>query len=385
MRLRKGSFLFCDYLKQLGRVSASLNQKLIRFEAQSRVVYFHPLNFIRFVLAVGVILFHFGVNYYPFNLPVLKTLIQNSSFRVSFFFFISGFVMSMVYAKQVPGLTAAYFYKRRFTRIFPVYWLAFILTILGLVFLNHAAPRGLNIIIHFLGLQSLYPGNALDLNFTTWSISVELVFYLVFPFLLKWMIQLSSKKLLMVTLIIWLIQSLQHILFIEFLYDGTKAVEEFINAFPLWHLPTFFAGMATARFIALNSFSEFFTKNAFSFFITGLLIFSYIIFIPNPILKYIHNGLLSPLFLIVVASLYYDTSIVNRILSHKHLSRLGDLSYGLFIFQYPVWIICTKLSGENFIRTSWFFSLYFACLLIVSITINMIFEKPLLRILRKEG
>jgi peptidoglycan/LPS O-acetylase OafA/YrhL len=201
-------------------------------------VYFHPLNFIRFILALGVLLFHYGVNYYPFNLPHLKTLIANSSFRVSFFFFISGFVMSLVYGRQ-QDLTPQHFYLRRFTRIFPVYWLAFVFTILVVIFLNHASPRGLNIILHFLGLQSLYSGHVLDLNFTTWSISVELVFYLLFPFLLRWMMKLSLTRLTIAVIVIWTVQSLQHILFVEFLYNGTKPMEEFINTFPLGIFPRF--------------------------------------------------------------------------------------------------------------------------------------------------
>jgi peptidoglycan/LPS O-acetylase OafA/YrhL len=348
-------------------------------------VYFHPLNFIRFILAIGVILYHYGINYYPFNLPYFKVLILNSSFRVSFFFFISGFVMSMVYSKQISTLTAGHFYKRRFTRIFPVYWLAFIWTILVVVFLNHASPRGLNIILHFLGMQSLYSGHVLDLNFTTWSISVELFFYLLFPFLLRWMMQLPVRKLIFFAIFIWLAQSVQHIIFVEYVYNGTKSVEEFINAFPLWHLPTFFAGMVAARLISLNAFPAYFTRNAFLFLLLALSVFTYVIFVPNPFLKYIHNGLLSPLFVLAIVSLYYDSSSLNKTLSHKRVSGLGDLSYSLFIFQYPVWVICSKLANENFLKSGWFFLFYLICLLLVAVFINKFFEKPMLRFLRKES
>lgn len=347
-------------------------------------MYFHPLNFIRFVLAVGVVLFHYGVSYYPFNEPLLKTLIVNSSFRVSFFFFISGFVMCMVYGKQMPEISAVSFYKKRFTRIYPVYWLAFVWTLLVVLLLNHASPKGLNILLQVLGLQSLSPGHVLDLNFTAWSISVELIFYLLFPFLLKWMLRFSLKKLILVSAIIWLLQSLQHILFVEFLYNGSKAMEEFISAFPLWHLSTFFIGMTAARLIALNTFGETFAKNAWLFIALSLLVLLYIIYIPNPILKYVHNGLLSPLFLLLITSFYYDRSIIHRVLSNKYLSRLGDLSYGLFIFQYPLWVMFSKLVNTDFIKSSWFFLIYFVSLLVVAYLVNRFFEKPMLKRLRKE-
>lgn len=308
---------------------------------------------------------------------------MNSSFRVSFFFFISGFVMSMVYAKQGPGLKTSYFYKRRFSRIYPVYWLAFLWTIVVVLFLKDALPKGLIVILHALGLQSLYPGYLLDLNFTTWSISVELIFYLMFPFLLRWMMRFSLKRLIVVSSVIWVLQSVQHVLFVEYLYNGTKAMEEFISAFPLWHLSTFFAGMVTARLIALDAFSETFKKNALFIFVLTLLVFVFIIYLPNPFLKYIHNGLLSPLFLLVLVSLYYDRSFLHRILSNKQVSDLGNLSYGLFIFQYPVWVTCTELASPDFIESSWFFLIYFVCLLLVARLVNRYFERPMLRKIRK--
>jgi peptidoglycan/LPS O-acetylase OafA/YrhL len=346
-------------------------------------VYFHPLNFIRFVLAVGVLLFHFGLNYYPFNLPWLKTLIQHSSFRVSFFFFISGFVMSLVYGRNFLSLKPGYFYTKRLTRILPVYWLAFILTLCGLFFLKGDAPKGLNIVLHFFGLQCWHPGYVLDLNFTAWSISVELAFYAVFPFLVKWMMKLEPKKLFYALLFIWILQSVQHIVFVEYLADGSKIMSEFIDAFPVWHLGTFIFGMATARFIALDVFPSWFKNNALVLLLFGLFVFLYIIYVPNPILKYIHNGLLAPVFAMLVLALYYDTSVVSRFLSKKQVSALGDLSYGLFIFQYPVWIVFTWACSENFIKTSAFFAIYFIATLSFSWVINRLFERPMLLWLRE--
>lgn len=309
---------------------------------------------------------------------------MNSSFRVSFFFFISGFVMTMVYAKQLPGLRPAYFYKRRVTRIYPVYFMAFLWTIIVVLFLKQASPKGLIVILHALGLQSLYPGYLLDLNYTTWSISVELVFYLLFPFLLNWMMRFPLKKLVLVTVVIWLLQSMQHILFINYVYNGTKAMEEFISAFPLWHLSTFFAGMVTARLIALEAFGDKFKNNTHLVFSLSLLFLIIIVFIPNPLLQYVHNGLLSPVFMLIITSLYYDKSFVNRALSHRYMSRLGDLSYGLFIFQYPLWVSMTWLIKPEFVQSSWFFMVYFVMLLLVAKLVNVYFEKPFLKKLRGE-
>ncbi|NBQ47462.1 MAG: acyltransferase, partial [Sphingobacteriia bacterium] len=140
----------------------------------NQFVYFHPLNFIRFLLAIGVLLFHYGTAYFPFSEPALKTLINHSAFRVSFFFFISGFVMTLVYQQKEGMLSPLYFYKKRLTRILPVYWLAFFITLLLVLVVKGAGPKGLVILLHALGLQTWNPGYVLDLNFTTWSVSIEL-------------------------------------------------------------------------------------------------------------------------------------------------------------------------------------------------------------------
>jgi peptidoglycan/LPS O-acetylase OafA/YrhL len=347
-----------------------------------KVAFFHPLNFIRFVLAVGVVLFHYGKNYFPFNSGPLHTLIVNSSFRVSFFFFISGFVMCLVYAPQVLTLTPREFYFKRLSRILPMYWLAFIASILLILFVLHASPKGLVVVVHFLGLQSFYSGYVLDLNFTAWSISVELVFYSVFPFLLRWMMRMSPGRALYVILQIWVLQTIQHTLFVENLYDGTKRMEEFISAFPLWHIPTFLGGMAAARFIHDDGLPEGVRKITAPVFLACLAVFAWVVLIPNPILKYVHNGLLMPVFALTILSLYYDKGVIHRVFSNRVLVRLGDLSYAIFIFQYPVWMACTAFSDESSARRSSFFISYFLILILFAWLANSFLEKPVLRYLR---
>jgi peptidoglycan/LPS O-acetylase OafA/YrhL len=344
-------------------------------------MYFHPLNFIRFLLALGVLLFHYGTTYFPFNLPVFKTLILHSSFRVSFFFFISGFVMSLVYG-QKQQLTPVFFYKRRMSRILPAYWLAFVITLLVVVLIKNASPKGFIILLHFFALQSWDPGYVLDLNFTTWSISVEFFFYLIFPFLLKWMQQMNVRNLLGWAFFIWFFQSVQHVLFVLYLNDGSKRAEEFISAFPLWHFSTFFAGMVTARLILIDSFPRIMRKNSVTVLMIATSLFLYLIYIPNPALKFIHNGLLAPLFSLFIAAMFYDRSLISKWLSHRTVSKLGDLSYGIFIFQYPLWVIMTNYADAGFQTTAWFFFVYLLSVLLISWSVNLFFEKPVMKYLR---
>lgn len=128
-----------------------------------------------------------------------------------------------------------------------------------------------------------------------------------------------------------------------------------------------------------------FTKNGAWFFILSLAIFGSLIYVPNPVLRYVHNGLLSPVFALLIAGLFYDRSPLSRVLSLKPLSALGTLSYGLFIFQYPVWMLCKKLSTDAFSQTPLFFFIYFSTLAGFAFLINRVFEKPMLAMLRKDN
>jgi len=289
-----------------------------------------------------------------------------------------------VYGPQAENLKASEFYKMRLTRILPMYWLAFNITLMLLVLLLGSGPKGLVIIIHFFGLQSFYSGYVLDLNYPAWSISVELFFYSVFPFLMRWMFSLSMRRLLIFSVALWLLQSLQHILFVDYLWNGTKPMEEFISDFPLWHLVTFIAGMTSAR-IVLRNYTMFRVQFFATFlFLVSLALFAYIIFIPNPFLKYVHNGLLCPLFALLIVSLFYDRSVIHRFLSQPAISKLGDLSYGLFIFQYPVWIICNRVATDSFIISNYFFLIYLLALITFAWVINRYVERPILQLLRKK-
>lgn len=345
-------------------------------------MYFHPLNFIRFLLAIGVLLFHYGTAYFPFSEPALKTLINHSSFRVSFFFFISGFVMTLVYQQKEGVLSPLYFYKKRLTRILPVYWLAFFITLLLVLVVKGAGPKGLVILLHALGLQTWNPGYVLDLNFTTWSVSIELFFYALFPFLFRFMRQLPVRRLLVFGLLVYLLQSLQHFLFVERLSDGSKRTEEFISTFPIWHLGTFLCGMCSARLIDLKEVPAVLKRWPTFIFFVSVLLLGLLIYLPNPILKYIHNGLLSPVFALLVLSLYFDRSALGRFLSRPALSRLGDLSYGIFVFQYPVWIVFSGVFSAERQQSSLYFFMYLLVVLLVAHLVNRYFEKPMLHKLR---
>jgi peptidoglycan/LPS O-acetylase OafA/YrhL len=133
---------------------------------------------------------------------------------VDLFFVLSGFLIGgiLLNAKNSPGYFKA-FYIRRFFRIIPIYYLWIIAYILlvgigGNTLRAHMhsgllPPLSFDVYEHFLFLQNIrFPGYmTLFLTWfgVTWSLAVEEQFYLVSPFLIRF---LSETKLMVVLVLV---------------------------------------------------------------------------------------------------------------------------------------------------------------------------------------
>ena len=124
-------------------------------------------------------------------LPVEFSQYIDLSKAVSFFFVLSGFVLTYSYSQK--KLNYLFFCRDRFARIWPssVLSIFLVLTLLprSLFLPFHASDWlfGFVLVIHLLLLQSLFPIPSVYFGFNavSWSISVEFFFYLAFPFLIK--------------------------------------------------------------------------------------------------------------------------------------------------------------------------------------------------------
>jgi len=167
------------------------------------------MGILRLLLALSVLLTHTG-NIFNYN-------IANSNVAVFSFFVISGFYMSLILDTKYTGHNAIKtFWVNRFLRIFPVYWITLALTLIFVLlkFYLHIGNED-NAIIHYLnysqniGSWKFYADlvNVIIRNVTlifnidyfrgnnsvpgyllipqAWTLQVELLFYLIVPFLIK--------------------------------------------------------------------------------------------------------------------------------------------------------------------------------------------------------
>ncbi len=170
------------------------------------------MGVLRILLALGVLLEHNNV-----------WLIAGSHTAFEMFFMISGFYMALIYGRRYDS--AMNFYKSRFFRLFPVYWAACALSLLYFVIAERFGIRTLLWLYegHFTGMPHwmqawLILANTFVLSADLskflshtdfglpkemmyfmiigpiWTVALELYFYLLCPWLLKW----KSRTLLLV-------------------------------------------------------------------------------------------------------------------------------------------------------------------------------------------
>ena len=149
-----------------------------------------PLTSLRFFAAFMIFLYHLR-EFSPLAwlYPISGAMLHG----VSFFFVLSGFVLTHVYIDR-PRLPAGEFYAARLARICPTHLATLALLLAALPF---AAARGQNLSDAFTALSLALKLTMLDAwipvrgvplswNSVSWSISTEMAFYAAFPFLLAW-------------------------------------------------------------------------------------------------------------------------------------------------------------------------------------------------------
>ena len=343
--------------------------------------YIKQLTFLRFLAAILVVLFHYGRNTWPFNTSEINKIVLEGSIAVSFFFFLSGVVLAVNYFNNAKFKYRDFIIKR-IARIYPVYLLAFVITLILAMLINNSYPKGLSIILQMLGFHAWVPGICLEINYPAWSISVEMFFYLLFPLIIFLFRKLKTKQITILVILIWIISSFQHYYFVNNLYEVNNIkIEQFILYFPLWHLNIFLTGMLGGIYI--NKIKKINLLTARSLYLIGIIIFFAIFLIDNPLIKYVHNGLLAPVFFLIIIGLSLDKSLLTKVLSENSFVLLGNASYSIYILQWPIFIIFTKLVNKSSLNGIYFY-IYLISLIIISIIVYLFFEKNMKQFILKK-
>jgi len=294
------------------------------------------LTFTRFVAAISIVVYHFAMDLYPFRLDSVSFLFKQANLGVSFFFILSGFVMIIAYGgKGKTPIDSKKFYMNRLARIYPAYLLA-LLILIGYLFVRSRSFTGMEFILNLFVIQTWFPSYALSLNTPGWSLAVELFFYSLYPLLFNLIYSKTGiTKVMIPILLFWIgTQVFFNIMINSPYYQGFPSnSHNMLYYFPLMHLNEFLIGnIGGLILLKLGSNSE--RKYTFLLFVLAVLI---VILLRYPLPWSYHDGLLAIVFVPFLLFLSLDKGIISRIFRLKPLVFLGDISYGTYILQVPVY------------------------------------------------
>lgn len=148
---------------------------------------------LRFVAIASVVVYHVFkqlIRYYGVHFsPMLTTLLGNGNRGVSLFFVISGFVLALPFASYWLQGSASVdlkrYFGRRLTRLEPPYVLNLLICAALLIVVNHVSTFALlpHLLSSLFYSHNLIYGNMSTVNVVTWSLEVEVQFYLIMPLL----------------------------------------------------------------------------------------------------------------------------------------------------------------------------------------------------------
>lgn len=335
----------------------------------------NPLYVFRFVAAIAVVLYHQQLDY-----GFLNNFFTYSCDFVNFFFVLSGFVMVVAYKKflvkneEIPKWM---FWKKRIQRIFPSYFIAFMLVLLFHYFIkNTFTSVTIKFPFEFAMVQSWIYGNSL--NYPAWSVSCEIFFYLLFPYYIhrvfkqkiKYLIILSFSTLAISIFILHYCNTLQqpshHIL----VFSGL------INNHPVFRMAVFLLGnIGGIVYCFYPNIGARFSKNTHTFLLCSSIIIILVFYLLPKNSTLLAGGLLAPIYIIFILSLCNVGEKFNTALSNRYFLILGEISYSVYILQYPVFLFFEYLFLP--IVSLKILLLYLLVLIFISWVTFILVERPL--------
>lgn len=348
-----------------------------------------PLTSFRFIFAVMVFVSHADIlrDDSPEMMWLFDNVLKEGYIGVTFFFVLSGFILSYTYHERISGKEIALktFLVKRIARIYPMHLLTFCVMIPLIIretpdyslidFMKHTVVNAF-LFQSFIPLESYY----FSFNGPSWSLSVEMFFYVLFPLMVVGLHRLPIKRagsmLAVAMLIIPVLMIMVGETFQHFLFD--------IN--PLARLVDFAIGMFIFRV-----FEEVRLKNIdlnYSFFEWAsilVMIFFFVLhkYVPQVFRYSAYYWIPISLIIFIFA---FQKGIVSSIFSHRALVWLGELSFGFYMWHMVVmrYLIAVNFKFFNFNNSFLLLFIVFLTTVILSYGSFILFERPIIEYVRKK-
>ncbi|MEV0319417.1 acyltransferase family protein [Streptomyces sp. NPDC050658] len=277
---------------------------------------------------------------------------QAGALGVTFFFVLSGFVLTW---SARTGDSAPSFWRRRFVKIVPNYVIAWAL---AMVLYAAAQTEAWREILSLLMVQVWVPDIATNLavNPPGWSLAVEAVFYLSFPFLLRGAQRIRADRLKY-----WIAGTVAAVFATPLLTyalvpAGTEVMANepsasatqywFAYVMPLPRVLDFALGILVARAVMLGRW-----RNIGMVWSGVLLLVAYVIASNVPHLYAQRAVCLVPAALLIAAGAIADDEGRFTLFRGRAMVWLGEVSFAFYLLHYVVLAYTRKVLGDDLYST----------------------------------
>jgi peptidoglycan/LPS O-acetylase OafA/YrhL len=346
-----------------------------------------PLTSLRFAAALMVFVHH---------APPAHALADRLSFGyagVGFFFVLSGFILTYAHHRDFAGALTARavraFHVVRIARIYPVHVVTVAIALAW--FIPFGAPQWDVSTVHdriagfaaqTLLLQSWSPdGNVYGAgNPVSWSISVEALFYALFPFALWLLIRTtprtSARVLVATAAIVCAAQCA-----VLWTLHVTPGITWLLYRFPIARLPDFAVGMLLGlAFVRRKRSEPRLSGTALEITTIAVLIAAVaaLPFLPEA-LRYAAG--LMPFWALLIGVFALQRGTISRLASHPWCVRLGEISFAFYMVHWLVLNAESRLLGWTHPVLS--LAIGFAVSLAAAFALFHLVETPMRHVIRR--
>jgi peptidoglycan/LPS O-acetylase OafA/YrhL len=351
----------------------------------------NALTGLRTFAAINIVFFHFSN---PQWFGIFAPIVNAGFASVSYFILLSGYVLAYNYGARARAgqLDIRRFYEARFTRLYPVYILSLILAwrMIPQEYAAHShAMFWTGMVLAPLLLQGWIPEIATFGNTPAWTMSAESFYYLLFPWLARWKQPGRIAPILARLAGIWMLGLIPGTLYILYNPDGIAHPDRFstgpwlqaLKFTPLPHLASFVFG------VVLAELDELIPRPGHLRLMLGIagLGGTFLLLSLGPRIPYaiIHDGLLMPLFGLIILGLAGDNPLA-RALGIRPLVFVGEASYCLYLLHFNFWNLIHDTRVLDRLHLAQFdpWISYFILIAMALVALYVV-EKPAQRRLRK--
>lgn len=298
------------------------------------------LTGMRFLAALVVFGFHVGTVHWIDTGPVgaaYTFIVSQGATGVSFFFILSGFVLTW---SARPNDTVGRFWQRRFAKIYPNH-LVTLLVAIGLAIVTARAVSAGVLAVHLLLLQAWVPDSGVfyALNTVSWSLSCEVFFYLLFPWLRRWLARIPGQRLWGAAAValaaVWLVPLPVQLLPQSLHYWA-------IWILPVARLPEFIAGMLLARIVLDGRWRP---TRIWPIALVAVAAFICVRWLPEDLR--IVAGTAVPFALLIAAIGAADAAGRPTWVRSRTFVRLGEASYAFYLVHHLMLRLMVRIAGAD--------------------------------------